>query len=318
MNAKNPKNIRWIHQISLPDGTTTPGIWPPRYEEYGLTRIQFKGKRVLDIGCLDGLYSFYAEKRGAREVVSIDINEEQFGKQTNTKTDWSKGYLTAHKLLNSKAKYIFPYSVYDLNKEELKQFDVVLFLGVIYHIAHPLLALERINEVVNTGGVLVLEAEISEYVTRFAHKENYKEPSTFTVTAKDAEHTQKSPILLKLIRTIINAFLYVASDTKEFNKRLHTKIRMVSGKLLKPFLFKGQEGIYKDDSSNRWILSIEDLERLVDFAGFKIITKIHNPYSSRVTLICKKMKPFPPSYADKSPYRDFKKRVSNMKHFSYH
>lgn len=183
--------ISWIHQITLPDETITPGIWPPRYDEYGLTRINFNGKRVLDIGCLDGLYSFFAEKQGAREVVSIDINEEQFGKQTHKKIDWTEGYRTAHTLLKSKAKYIFPFSVYDLNKKDFKQFDIVLFLGVLYHIAHPMLALERINEVLKIGGIVVIEAEINEYVTHLAHKRIYPLPKTPTITSNDAYNTSR-------------------------------------------------------------------------------------------------------------------------------
>ena len=167
------EDIRWKHQITLPDGRVTPGHWCPLFKEFGLTELDFRGKRVLDIGCLDGQYTFYAESRGASEVISIDINEEQFGKQRFPSQDWSCGYLYAHRQLKSRAKYVFPYSVYDLDPSVFGKFDIVLFLGVIYHLVHPALALERINGVLVRGGTMVLEAEASVMNTMFCHKPKY-------------------------------------------------------------------------------------------------------------------------------------------------
>lgn len=46
--------IDWVHNITLPDGSVTPGVWTPQFEKWGLTSLDFKNKRVLDIGCLDG------------------------------------------------------------------------------------------------------------------------------------------------------------------------------------------------------------------------------------------------------------------------
>ena len=68
--------IRWIHQIPLPDGTVTPGVSRPAIDDFGLAEIDLTDRRVLDVGSLDGFYSFWAEQHGAREVVSIDILEE--------------------------------------------------------------------------------------------------------------------------------------------------------------------------------------------------------------------------------------------------
>lgn len=50
--------IKWVHQIKLPNGKVTPGKFLPSYETYGLPDINFKNKRVLDIGCNDGIYTF--------------------------------------------------------------------------------------------------------------------------------------------------------------------------------------------------------------------------------------------------------------------
>lgn len=53
------ENIYWIHQIPLPDGTVTPGKSRPAIDHFGLEEVSVNEKRVLDIGCLDGLYTFY-------------------------------------------------------------------------------------------------------------------------------------------------------------------------------------------------------------------------------------------------------------------
>lgn len=149
MNYKY-KGISWIHRIELSSGKVTPGKWPPNFEEYGLYDINFKNKRVLDIGCLNGVYSFFAEKQGAKKVLSIDIleNKEKGHPQGSQTTE---GYLYAHRSLRSKSKYIFPLSLYDLNKRKFGEFDVVLMLGVIYHLAHPILSLEKINKIMRGG-----------------------------------------------------------------------------------------------------------------------------------------------------------------------
>ena len=170
--------IKWTHQIQLPTGVT-PGEWAPCFEQYGLVNIDFKGKSVLDIGCLDGLYSFYAEEKGASSVLSLEINdtnEGQFGKEFNTANGNNTGYLFAHKALKSKAEYLFPYSVYDLDKQKLGTFDVVLCLGLIYHLAHPILALEKINQITKKNGSVIIETEVSPAFSQFYHKFQFTHP----------------------------------------------------------------------------------------------------------------------------------------------
>ena len=157
------EKIYWIHQIPLPDGTVTPGVSRPAIDDFGLGDVEVSEKRVLDIGCLDGLYTFYAEGRNAAEVVSIDILEEQFGRMNilrpqGDKYNTGSGYLWAHKHLGSKAKYAFPFSLYNI--PQLGKFDVVYCLGVLYHLAHPMLAIEQINRALNLGGTMVLETEV--------------------------------------------------------------------------------------------------------------------------------------------------------------
>ena len=123
----------WYHSIELPSGEVTPGL--QTIEQLQLRARQFpipddlRGKRVLDIGAWDGWFSFEMERRGA-SVVAVDaVRSEKF--------------LYARDLLRSKVEYHIS-DVYDLRPSELGVFDIVLFLGVLYHVKNPVLALERV------------------------------------------------------------------------------------------------------------------------------------------------------------------------------
>jgi len=145
------QQIRWRHTIDLGHGIITPGNDPtPKRLHYLSLPHSLKGKSVLDIGAWDGFYSFEAERRGAQRVVALDI--------WNPKGPVSKeGFELARRTLNSKVEDI-DMSLFDVTRENIGQFDIVLFLGVLYHLRHPLLALERLHSV--TGEVLILESHI--------------------------------------------------------------------------------------------------------------------------------------------------------------
>jgi tRNA (mo5U34)-methyltransferase len=110
------------------------------------------GLRVLDIGCSDGYFSFEAERRGA-SVVAIDFVPEHY-----------TGFATARKILGSGVEYRMD-NVYNLSPEGYGQFDVVLFLGVLYHLRKPLAALDAVRSVTKEGGQLFVGTMmIDEYV----------------------------------------------------------------------------------------------------------------------------------------------------------
>jgi len=122
----------WYHSFELPDGRVIEG-WQSvahlraRLEQFAIPD-DLRGKRVLDIGCWDGWFSFEMERRGA-EVVAADIVERET-------------FLTAREALGSKVDFVLS-DVYQLTPDRIGYFDIVLFLGVLYHVKHPLLALER-------------------------------------------------------------------------------------------------------------------------------------------------------------------------------
>ena len=137
----------WWHSIDLGNGQVTPGV-------HSLTELQglyhslelpedLTGRSLLDIGCWDGFYSFETERHGAR-VTSVDC--------------WRpRNFFAAREMLNSKAEF-HELNVYDIGKDKIGSFEIVLFMGVLYHLRHPLLALERVCEV--TKDFAIIESHI--------------------------------------------------------------------------------------------------------------------------------------------------------------
>ena len=121
----------WYHSFRLPDGTLIDGLQTIEHQEDRFSQFpipaDLSGKKILDIGAWDGWFSFEAERRGA-SVVAVDLVE-------------APHFLEMHKRLGSRVQYRI-LDVYELPAASLGQFDYVFFLGVLYHIKHPLLALE--------------------------------------------------------------------------------------------------------------------------------------------------------------------------------
>jgi tRNA (mo5U34)-methyltransferase len=127
--------LGWYHSIELPDGSVIPGLQTldqlrERIARYPIPQ-DLRGKRVLDIGAWDGWFSFEMERRGATVVAVDSARQETF--------------FEARRLLNSKVEYIVE-DVCHLSPRDIGTFDIVLFFGVLYHLKHPLLALERVCE----------------------------------------------------------------------------------------------------------------------------------------------------------------------------
>ena len=268
------KKINWVHKIPLRNNFVTPGEWDNLLEDID---IDFRNKRVLDVGCLDGQYTFYAEKKGAREVVSIDLIEKKKVKGSYPQSAYtSEGYLYAHKKLKSRAKYIFPFSIYDVTKEQFGEFDIVLFLGVLYHLAHPLYAFEVINRILKKNGTLVFETERSKTLTSFYRDFQFKNKPKVTL--------KKAPLRTKIKARMIDAAKILGSNSAIYNK----------------------------DSSIFWVPTKSDLEKFIDFSGFKIYQVMEDPTSNRITYIVRKMKEPDPTYAVRSKYTTYKNRNSTL------
>jgi tRNA (mo5U34)-methyltransferase len=123
----------WFHSFELPNGTRIDGCISlealrERYSRFPIPE-DLGGKRVLDIGAWDGWFSFEAERYGAT-VTAIDRVEVP-------------GFQRLRRELGSKVDYQI-IDVYDLHGAGLGRFDYVFFLGVLYHLRHPLLGLEAV------------------------------------------------------------------------------------------------------------------------------------------------------------------------------
>jgi tRNA (mo5U34)-methyltransferase len=147
------EHIRWFHTMELADGVVTPGIETNTAEKLGYIGLpdDLTGKQVLDIGAWDGFFSFECERRGARRVLATDslMWRLETGKA---------GFLTAREALGSRVEDL-EVDVMDLSPERVGgTFDVVLFLGVLYHMRDPMLALERTASV--TRERLIIETHL--------------------------------------------------------------------------------------------------------------------------------------------------------------
>jgi tRNA (mo5U34)-methyltransferase len=145
--------IRWYHTIDLGSGIVTRGVddSPVRLARAQLPE-SLNGKSVLDIGAWDGFFSFECERRGAARVVAAD-HFSWHGSGWGTKA----GFNLAREALSSRVEDV-DIDVMDLSPERIGTFDVVLFLGVLYHLRHPYLALERVASV--TRDYLIVETVV--------------------------------------------------------------------------------------------------------------------------------------------------------------
>jgi tRNA (mo5U34)-methyltransferase len=131
----------WFHNLHLPSGHQTApdhplGDFPSFKWEQIAPHIPEDpgGARVLDIGCNAGFYSFQLAARGA-DVLAIDMDEHYL-----EQARWAAGRLDPGRRVEFRRM-----TVYDLARER-EQFDLILFLGVLYHLRHPLLAIDAVAE----------------------------------------------------------------------------------------------------------------------------------------------------------------------------
>ena len=131
----------WFHNLHLPDGTQTApnhqlGDFPAfKWEQLGPCLPEdLTGWRALDIGCNAGFYSIELARRGA-DVTAIDVDERYLEQARWAVRQYDlEGSVTVEKR-----------QVYDLAHRE-ETYDLVLFLGVFYHLRYPLLALDLVAQ----------------------------------------------------------------------------------------------------------------------------------------------------------------------------
>ena len=143
MSATLEKEIRdlgpWFHNLSIDGVQTAPDHFLGDYPRFKWERFQsalpddLEGRSVLDIGCNGGFYALKMKERGAGRVVAID-SDPRYLRQADLAIRRSGHDIELREM-----------SVYDV-RHIAERFDLVLFLGVFYHLRHPLLALDLIHE----------------------------------------------------------------------------------------------------------------------------------------------------------------------------
>jgi tRNA (mo5U34)-methyltransferase len=130
---------QWFHNIDIHGVQTAPDHFLGDYPKVKWQRFaaglptDLRDKTVLDIGCNAGFYSIEMKRRGAARVLGIDFDERYLA-QAKFAAETLGLEIDFQKL-----------SVYDVH-ELGEKFDVVIFMGVLYHLRHPLLALDLIHE----------------------------------------------------------------------------------------------------------------------------------------------------------------------------
>lgn len=140
----------WFHNLELAGVQTAPGHFLGDYPRRNWQRIahaiplDLTGKTVLDIGCNAGFHAMEMKRRGAERVLGIDADDAYLDQARFAAT--VEGVDIEFRKL----------SVYDVAAIG-ERFDVVLFMGVLYHLRHPLLALDLVSEHV-AGDLLVFQS----------------------------------------------------------------------------------------------------------------------------------------------------------------
>ncbi|MFP5257316.1 MAG: class I SAM-dependent methyltransferase [Acidimicrobiia bacterium] len=157
--------LLWYHTIDVVPGATTKGWFDLRHALPLLPFPDVAGKRCLDVGTWDGFYAFEMERRGAAEVVALDlVDRADIDYPPEVRADPSfdpslegvqprpAGFHLLHEMLGSKVEWRGG-NIYDLDPEEVGTFDVVVVGSLLVHLRDPVRALDAVRRV--TDGVLL-------------------------------------------------------------------------------------------------------------------------------------------------------------------
>ncbi len=164
--------IDWYHTFELPGGVVTPGYFDLRSIAAKLPMPDLDGARCLDVASADGFWAFEMKRRGAGEVVSVDLAD-------TTRQDWQGPDARAEHRATSTGRAAAAFglvrdatglevervdaSVYDITPDLVGTFDVVLMGNILLHLSDPGRALRAVHGV--TTGTFVSFEEISLLMT---------------------------------------------------------------------------------------------------------------------------------------------------------
>lgn len=185
VRAEKVSDLYWYHVIELGNEVVTPGFVDhrPYLALHGLPE-SLVGKRCLDVATFDGFWAFEMERRGASDVIGIDLHSRA---DSDFPQNWRKEFLSivpdhvkgegftyAKRALKSKVKRRV-LSVYELSPERVGTFDFLFMSDLLLHLRDPFRALENLWTVTRPGGTAIiaeaydveLEASGQALATRF-------------------------------------------------------------------------------------------------------------------------------------------------------
>jgi tRNA (mo5U34)-methyltransferase len=160
--------LGWYHSLELAPGIVTPGMFDLRghVDRYGIPD-RLDGLRVLDVGTWDGFWAFELERRGAAEVVALDLDDERVldypprrRPATFPETPRGSGFALAREALGSNVTRVVG-NIYDADPAVLGTFDLVFCGMVLLHLRDQLLALERIARLCRGTFISAEEPDVS-------------------------------------------------------------------------------------------------------------------------------------------------------------
>lgn len=156
----------WYHTIELAPGVLTPGYFDTRQaaEAVGFPE-DLTGKRCLDVGTYDGFWAFEMERRGAAQVVAIDVldpsrwdwpsgSAPELRERMEGRKERGRGFEIARESLGSGVERL-DRSIYELDPADVGRFDFVYVGSLLLHLRDPVGALEAVRSVCSGEAVLV-------------------------------------------------------------------------------------------------------------------------------------------------------------------
>ena len=160
--------LRWYHTIDVADGATTRGWFDLRHALGLIPFPDVRGKRCLDIGTWDGFYAFELERRGAAEVIALDVPDlanidyppevlarDDYDRSQRSSQPRSAGFHLLKELLDSKVEWRAG-NIYDVDPDELGTFDLVVSGSLLVHLRDPVRALDAVRRVTR-GHLLTID-----------------------------------------------------------------------------------------------------------------------------------------------------------------
>jgi tRNA (mo5U34)-methyltransferase len=185
----------WYHRIDLGDGIATPGHF--RMADY-LRHYHFPerldGLRVLDVGASTGFFAYEFERRGAAEVVAVELpswaahdwtprqratlaRKDSTLREKDDREVMRDGFALVGEALGSRRVRRIWQAIYELTAADLGTFDLVFSGAMLMHVRDPILGIQRMRDCCKPGGRLIVSIsttmpDAKEPIARFAGEWN--------------------------------------------------------------------------------------------------------------------------------------------------